>query len=82
MTKDLLICKCSSNEHQMIITVFEDEPEVFVDIHLTKQSFIKRLIYGIKYIFGYQCKYGAFEEVILDKTHINSLKEIIKKLEE
>lgn len=55
----------------------EMQDEVFVHIHLSKKSFWYRIKYAFKYIFGYQCKYGAFDEVLTTKTR---LKEIINKL--
>jgi len=72
---ELLICSCSSKEHQIIID--NDEDEVYVSVHLVHRSFFKRLIYGIKYIFGYKCRYGNFEEFILDKSHIKQLERVI-----
>lgn len=71
----LVRCNCSSNEHIVILDQLEDEPEdVYVSIYLTKHSFLKRLWCALKYIFGYQCKYGAFEDMIFDKdTLIESI---------
>ena len=51
-----------------------------MDIHLAKRSFLERLIYGIKYIFGYQCKYGAFDEFIFKKEHSKQLIDVANKL--
>lgn len=81
MTDELLICACSSDEHQIILHKDEEEKIVYCTIHLVTLSFWKRLIHGIKYIFGYKCKYGNFEEFILDNKHIDKLKELVKFLE-
>lgn len=83
---DILICDCCSAEHQIIIRTFnEDEGEeyklVYVNIHLVARSFWGRLISGVKYIFGYKCKFGHFEEFILSPSHTPQLKELIKTLE-
>lgn len=75
----LLICECHSKEHQIIIS--NDEDFAYCSIHLNKLPFFKRLINGIKYIFGYRCKYGDFDEFLFSKEHINELKKIIKFLE-
>lgn len=63
---DICVCECSSVEHQIVFSRFSDvdEKEVFASIHLIKLNFWKRLVYAIKYLFGYKCKYGAFEEFI------------------
>lgn len=81
MTDELLICACSSDEHQIIFHKDEDEKMVYCTIHLVTLPFWQRLIHGIKYIFGYKCKYGNFEEFILDSRHTDKLKELVKFLE-
>ena len=70
----LFTCACHSPEHQLIISDFADESEIFISIHLSKKSFWKRLIYAVKYIFGHQCKYGAFDEIIFDSSTQQKLK--------
>ena len=60
----ILICACHNSEHQILIHKDIIDGEVYMDIHLAKRSFLERLIYGMKYIFGYQCKYGAFDEFV------------------
>lgn len=60
----------------------DGEKEVYVHIHLNKLPFFKRVWIAIRYTFGYQCRYGAFDEMILDKSHINKLKDVIKYLED
>lgn len=79
MNQDLMTCKCSSLEHIMIITY--DEEDVFVSIHLKTLPFFKRIWAAIKYVFGFKCSYGNFEEIILSKSSIPQLKEIIEFLE-
>lgn len=81
MTDELLICACSSDEHQIILHKDEEEKMVYCTIHLVTLPFWQRLIHGIKYIFGYKCKYGNFEEFILDNKHTDKLKELVKFLE-
>jgi hypothetical protein len=65
----LLICDCSSLEHQIVFRYEVDDNMVFANIHLVKKSFFKRIVLGVKYIFGYSCKYGHFEEFILKREH-------------
>ena len=82
MEKNLVICECGSSEHIIIFRYFKDDlaPEVYADIHLTKKGFFDRLIYGIKYIFGYQSKFGAFDEIILSQDHADNLQTIVNYL--
>jgi hypothetical protein len=80
-----LICDCSSNEHQIIITKFTDETDIDVEVygcvHLKRLPFLKRLHLGIGYIFGRKSKYGNFEEFIFNESHIPQLENIIKYLQ-
>lgn len=78
MEDKLLICSCNRAEHQIIVR--EIEGEYYANIHLVHFPFFKRLILGIKYIFGYKCKYGNFEEFILDDRHILPLRDIMFRL--
>jgi hypothetical protein len=78
MKLEVLRCSCGSLEHILIIEKDPDCPEVYIYPHLTKRPLLQRLIYGIKYIFGYQCRYGAFEEMILNAESFSQLMSIIR----
>ncbi|MBR1436345.1 MAG: hypothetical protein IJ584_14685, partial [Bacteroidales bacterium] len=54
--------------------------EVYIAVHLNKKPFWKRLKYAIKYIFGYQCKYGAFDEIILNPDDAERLQKVVDYL--
>lgn len=78
---ELFLCECNSPEHQFIVSYWdEDEGEVYIAIHLNKKPFWKRLKYAIKYIFGYQCKYGAFDEIILNLDDAERLQKVVDYL--
>lgn len=83
---DILICECHSTEHQMVVSYGEDElgdtihPIVYIHTHLNKRPFWSRLKYGIKYIFGYQSQYGAFDEFIINPKDADKIKDILKYL--
>jgi hypothetical protein len=71
----------------MIVNYSEDEysdgtkiPMVYIHTHLNKRPFWERLKYGIKYIFGYQCMYGAFDEFIINPKDVDKLNDIVKYL--
>ena len=76
-------CKCSSSEHTIRFVIdesIEDEsPEVYLEIQLSHYRNVLDRIWGaIKYIFGYECKYGHWDCVILrdeDKQDIIELLE-------
>lgn len=74
----LLLCDCSSAEHQMIVRWNDEDNEVYVSMHLANSfGFLKRLWYGLKYAFGYKSRYGAFDEVILRKEDAENLQKVV-----
>lgn len=75
---EILVCACHSCEHQIVIQ--KDDDCVYCSIHLVPLPWHKRLINGIKYIFGYRSKYGDFDEFIFDGSHVETLQEIIKQV--
>jgi hypothetical protein len=86
---EILICDCHSTDHQIVIIFSEDEfdngqkyPMCYLHVHLNKRPFWERVKYGIKYIFGYKSKYGAFDEFIFnpeDAYKLENLVEYLKK---
>ena len=77
----LLLCECSSAEHQLIVRWDKDDKEVFISVHLADcKGFWKRLWHGLKYAFGYKCCYGAFDEVILRKEDADNLQKVVDQL--
>ena len=80
----LLICDCHDVEHQIQFVYDPEEHDegfdcIYVHAHLTKQSFFRRLSYGIKYIFGYRGKYGAFTEIVLHPEDVDRMLEHFQK---
>lgn len=76
---ELFVCACEDVDHQMIIGMFDDEPELYVSIHLVRAGFFRRLWTGIKYILGKKSKYGDFDEILLEKKDIDRLRQILDR---
>ena len=77
----LFLCACSSSEHQFIVRWDNEYEQVYISIHLANYlGFWKRLLRGIKYIFGYKCKYGDFDEIILREKDADKLQTIVDHL--
>jgi len=80
MPQELFICKCNSLEHQIIFDFDEENKELFCSVHLFPLSFWKRFVHAIKYTFGYRCKYGDFEEIIIKPEDKERLLNLINKI--
>jgi hypothetical protein len=70
---EILLCHCHSSEHQILVLYNEEDKELYLEIHLAERSFWKRLKYGLKYIFGYHCKYGHWDEFIFNENDADKL---------
>lgn len=83
VTNELFICECNNIEHQLIFSYFndDDEKDVYMSVHLTPEYNIwKRIWRAIKYIFGYKCQYGHFDEFIFKKSDSEKLQKIVNYL--
>jgi hypothetical protein len=80
---EIFLCDCYSTEHQL---VFKHDPneeyhELYIDVHLiTWKNFFKRIWVSLKYISGYKCRYGHWDEFVFNKNDAERLIEILKKL--
>lgn len=82
--RELFVCKCNDPQHQFIIQTidFENDPAVYISVLLTPVGFFKRLINGIKYIFGHRSKYGDFQEIIINPDDADRLQDVVDMLKE
>jgi len=55
-------------------------PMCYAHVHLQTGTFFERLKYGIKYIFGYKCIYGAFDEFIFNPEDAPKLQNLVNHL--
>ena len=70
-----LICACHNFEHQLIFWGDDEFPDIiYVHPHLVRKRLFKRIIYAVRYVFGYKSRFGAWDEFILDKEGLNKLK--------
>lgn len=79
---ELFICQCKNEEHQLIFSYFpEEDGDVYMSIHLvTRQNIWKRIKMAIKYVFGYKCQYGNFDEFIFKKEDAGKLQSVVDYL--
>lgn len=74
-TVKYLECDCGHTDHLVKFCYFNDERDaVYIHVQLPKeQQWYKRIWLGLRYIFGYQCKYGHWGESVLDLKKIDEL---------
>ena len=78
-------CECKASEHRLVFTLYSDTdwaPELHINTFLQNDSFLKRILLGIKYIFGYKCKYGHFTETYISVEDVPKLINLLKQYRE
>jgi hypothetical protein len=74
-------CKCHSPDHTLrfdLVSFDDDKPEVYVSTHLTTFPLRRRIWAAIKYVFGYRCRYGHFDEFLLQDEDRTRLIQLLK----
>lgn len=69
-------CECISCDHTIRFVYVNDEdcPELYVETQLNRtKNFFQRVWAAIKYVFGYECKYGHWDCNIIQAKDINKL---------
>ena len=84
MEKSYVECACHSDEHMHMYTLDLDDPSypaIYVTHHLATDNFWHRLLVAAKYLFGYRCKFGDFDEsIIQDSETAIQIRDIMSQL--
>lgn len=77
-----LECDCTSAEHTVRFVLDDDEvyPHIYMSVQLSRSHrFFRRLWMAIKHVFGYECKYGHWDEVMLTGPEVEILRDMCDK---
>lgn len=79
--KTVVVCDCDSLDHILRLTVFDDgDPECYLSIHLNStRSFLDRLVGAFRYLFKLPCRYGHYDEMILNLEDARRLRGALNK---
>lgn len=81
MEERILICACHSLEHMVMFWHDKEDGLVYVEVHLyTHEGFFKRLWRGLRFAFGYRCRYGEWDSVLLDEKSVITLREFLNSI--
>ena len=91
-TREFLICECESLEHLACFYYTKEEcidkggrpydlKFVTLSVRLKTLPFFKRLVKGVKYIFGGTSEYGDYDEFILKPKDAIKFKHVANHLE-
>lgn len=78
---NFIVCSCGDLRHQIVFSTFEfvtstgkTEKDCYLQVFLNKHNFLTRLLIGIKYILGFQSKFGVFEEFVINEENAIKIK--------
>lgn len=86
LERTAVFCDCGGAEHQLLIIKDDDFPsdhrEIIIEPHLINyHNFFLRLWIGLKYAFGYKCKYGHWDFIVVSTNNYQPLKDAVDFLE-
>lgn len=75
-------CRCHSPEHVLRLWLEEDpgDPCIYVSVFLASEPWHRRLWIGLKYVLGYKCRYGHFDEFIIDPKDTDRMIALFERL--
>lgn len=73
---EIMICQCSSMEHQLVYWKDPEDRQVYMSVYLAPLPLLERIWAAIRYVFGYRCRYGHWEEFVLGEEHGDQLRQI------
>lgn len=80
METHVILCACHSDEHQLIYRYDPEDKEIYTSVYLHQyRGFWKRVWVGIRYMFGYQSKYGAWDSIHMGRDQIKILHDLTKR---
>lgn len=81
LERKIFLCDCGSLEHQLSIWYDKEESLLYLEPRLhTHKNFFKRVVAGIKYIFGHKSRFGTFDEILLNEKSQLELLHDLKSL--
>lgn len=78
--REFILCSCSHSDHLIILNLDDNKEYCSMEVHLSPLPFFKRLINGIKYIFGFRSRYGDFDEIMINREKAEGIKQFMDKV--
>lgn len=78
---DYVDCSCNSPDHVLRFSYDLEENELWIEIQLIQyRNIFKRMWVAIKYIFGYQCRYGHWDCWLLNPKDCEKIQNILQRI--
>lgn len=77
---EYLECSCSTPEHT--VRFARDEDFLYMTFFLEHAPWYGRLWNAVRYVMGYKCRYGHFDEVVLGREEVGRLIDVLRRFHE
>lgn len=80
-------CECFSSEHTLRYVFYRSrknwsEDDVTIEVYLnTYEGFWKRVWIAVRYIFGYRCRYGHWDNIEMKHEDVTRLRGLLQQYE-
>lgn len=70
-------CSCGSDEHTIRFVLDKKDKEIYLCVFLNQyRPWWKRIWIALKYVFGYKCKYGHWDNWTMVSTDVERLQKM------
>lgn len=81
MVTEFFECACFSDEHTLKFSYDPDSDEIYTSVFLHQyRNVFKRTWVALKYVFGYQCKYGQWDCFIMQPEDASRLRLLLDRM--
>lgn len=71
-------CDCGSDEHTLRFTIDAEEQVIYTSVFLNQwRPWYGRVWIALKYVFGYECKYGHWDCTSMSRAQVDQLKQVL-----
>jgi hypothetical protein len=79
MERVLIECSCTGLDHSFILSLVQAKgcKYLYLEPHLTKKPLLQRIWHALKYIFNMSCRYGDFDETVIDEIQARKMREVL-----
>lgn len=78
-----IVCSCHSPEHivEFVVNDEPDDPDLFwVQVQLRQwRPWWKRVWVALRYVFGYQCRYGHWDSASVSREEATKLRDYLNR---
>lgn len=82
MEGNYIECECHSPEHTLRYSLDHEDQVIYVSVYLDQyHPWYERAWIAVKYLFGYKCRYGHFDCVLMGPEQVEQLKKVLQEFE-